>query len=116
MTENKRTVEAYMEGFRNSDRPKILSCLSDDVEWLIPGVFHVTGREEFARHIVDEGFVGRPAIEVTRVTEENEVVVAEGSVRTERTDGTFLRLAFCDVFDMQATKIGRLTSYLMEVK
>ena len=116
MSENKRTVESYMEGFRQSDRPKILSCLSDDVEWLIPGVFHVSGREDFARHIVDEGFVGRPAIEVTRLVEEHEVVVAEGSVRTERTDGTFLRLAFCDVFEMQDTKIRKLISYLMEIK
>jgi uncharacterized protein len=116
MTENKRTVEAYMDGFRNTDRPKILSCLSDDVEWLIPGLFHVTGLEAFAQHIVDEGFVGRPAIEVTRLTEENEVVVAEGSVRTQRADGTIVRLVFCDVFEMERTRIRRLTSYLMEIK
>jgi ketosteroid isomerase-like protein len=41
MTANKRTVEAYMEGFRRTDRPQILSCLTDDVEWVLPGAFHV---------------------------------------------------------------------------
>jgi uncharacterized protein len=116
MTQNKRTVETYMDGFRSTDRLKILSCLTDDVEWLIPGVFHVRGKEEFNKHIVDEGFVSRPTIDVTRLTEENEVVVAEGSVRTERTDGTLLGLAFCDVFEMQGSRIRRLTSYLMEIK
>ena len=116
MTENKRTVESYMDGFRNTDRPKILACLTDDVEWVIPGAFHVRGKDAFAAHIVDEGFVSKPAIEISRLTEEQDVVVAEGSVRTERTDGTVLTLAFCDVFEMQNHKIRRLLSYLMEIK
>jgi ketosteroid isomerase-like protein len=114
MTHNKRTVETYMDGFRKTDRSQILSCLTDDVEWEIPGVFHVRGKEAFDKHIVDEGFVDRPAITVTRVTEDNDVVVAEGSVRTQRKDRTILNLAFCDVFEMQDGKIRRLISYLME--
>jgi hypothetical protein len=43
-------------------------------------------------------------------------VVAEGSVRASRADGTVSNLVFCDVFDMQNGKIRRLTSYLMETK
>jgi hypothetical protein len=57
-----------------------------------------------------------PTITVTRLTEGDDVVVAEGSVRTQRKDGTFLNLAFCDVFEMEASKIRRLISYLMETK
>lgn len=114
MTQNKRTVETYMDGFRRTDRTRILSCLTDDVEWVIPGAFQVRGKEEFDRHIADEGFVSDPAITVTRLTESNDVVVAEGSVRVQRKDGTFLNLAFCDVFEMQDSKIRRLISYLVE--
>ena len=114
--ENKKTVERYMDGFRRSDHDQILSCLTDEVEWEIPGAFHVRGREEFDRHIEDDGFVGSPAITVTRLTEEGKVVVAEGSVRTQREDGTFLNLAFCDVFEMHDGKIRRLVSYLMETR
>ena len=116
MTHNKRTVESYMDGFRKTDRRLILSCLTDDVEWQIPGAFHVRGKEEFDNHIVDESFVANPAITITRLTEGDDVVVAEGSVRTQRKDGTFLNLAFCDVFEMQGGKIRRLISYLMETK
>ena len=75
MTENKKTVDRYMEGFRRSDHEEILSCLTDDVEWEIPGAFHARGREEFDRHIEDDGFVGSPAITVTRLTEEGGDVV-----------------------------------------
>ena len=35
MTENKRTVEGYMDGFRKSDHEQILSCLTDDVDDLV---------------------------------------------------------------------------------
>ena len=83
---------------------------------MIPGVFHLRGKEEFDKHIVDDGFVGSPAITVTRLTEEDDVVVAEGSVRTQRKDGTLLGLAFCDVFELRDHKIRRLISYLMETK
>jgi ketosteroid isomerase-like protein len=105
-----------MNGFRKSDHAQILSCLTDDVEWEIPGAFHVRGREEFDKHIENEGFVGSPAIVVTRLTEDADVVVAEGSVRTQRKDGTFLNLAFCDVFEMQDHRIRRLISYLVETR
>lgn len=116
MTENKKTVERYMDGFRRSDHVQILSCLTEDVEWEIPGAFHLHGREAFDKHIEDEGFVGSPAITVTRLTEEGDVVAAQGLVRTQRKDGTVLNLAFCDVFEMDGGKIRRLISYLMEAR
>jgi ketosteroid isomerase-like protein len=114
MTENKKTVDRYMDGFRRSDHAQILSCLTDDVEWEIPGAFHVRGKDAFDTHIEDEGFVGRPHITVKRQVEEDGVVVAEGAVRAGRTDGTFLTLVFCDVFELRDGKIRRLISYLME--
>jgi ketosteroid isomerase-like protein len=116
MTENKGTVDRYMEGFRRGDHEQILACLTDDVEWEIPGAFRLTGKQAFDKEIENEAFIGRPVIEVTRMTEENDVVVAEGSVRTQRRSGDVLKLRFCDVFVMQGRRIKRLTSYLMEVK
>ena len=114
MTPNQTVVQRYMDGFRRTDRALILSCLTADVEWEIPGAFRVRGKEEFGEHIVDEGFVGNPEITITRMFEAADVVVAEGSVRTQRTDGTLLNLVFCDVFDMRDGKIRRLISYLMQ--
>jgi ketosteroid isomerase-like protein len=113
MTENEKTVERYMEGFRKNDHPEILACLTDDVEWLVPGAFHVHGKEAFAKEIVGEGFVPPPEIEVTRMLEASDVVFAEGRVRTRRVDGAQLDLAMCDVFEMRGGKIRKLVSYIM---
>jgi ketosteroid isomerase-like protein len=115
MSENKRTVARYLDGFRAGDHGLILSCLTEDVEWEIPGVLHLVGKEAFDKEIENEAFVGRPAIDLTRLTEENDVVVAEGTVRTQRKDGGILELAFADVFLMERGQIKRLISYLMEI-
>jgi ketosteroid isomerase-like protein len=116
MSDNKRTVERYLDGFRRTDRDQILACLTNDVEWEIPGFFSSRGKSEFEKHIVDEGFTGSPLITLDRLIEETDVVVAEGSVRANRTDGTHLYLRFVDMFDMERGRIRRLVSYLMEVK
>jgi uncharacterized protein len=116
MTENKQTIERYMDGFRRGDHQQILACLTEDIEWILPGAFHLHGLEAFDGEIENEAFIGRPQITVTRLSEDGDVVVAEGSVRAQRKDGGHLTLAMCDVFEMQGGKIRRLTSYLMETK
>ena len=116
MTENKRIIERYIAGFRATDHALILSCLTDDVEWEIPGILHSRGKAAFDKEIENDAFVGYPDIVVTRMIEEDNVVVAEGSVRTQKRDGGEVRLRFCDVFVIEAGKIKRLTSYLTDFR
>ena len=116
MTPNRQVVDRYMEGFRRSDHADILGCLTDDVVWDIPGAFLVSGKPAFDHEIENDAFVGPPDIAVTRVMEEDDVVIAEGSVRARKRDGGILHLRFCDVFDMRDGKIARLTSYLSEIR
>lgn len=115
MSQNKETVKLYMDAFTRSDRQEILSCLTDDVEWLIPGAFHVKGKAAFDKEIENDAFMGSPTINVNRMTEERDVVVAEGTVRCARREGGLLNAVFCDVFVMENAKIRHLTSYLMEL-
>jgi ketosteroid isomerase-like protein len=116
MSENKKTVERYIDGFRKSHHDQILSCLTDDVEWEMPGFFFLSGKEAFDNEIENDAFEGRPTLTITRMTEENDVVVAEGTVRSKKKDGDILNAVFCDVFVMNHGKIRRLTTYLMELK
>ena len=116
MTENKKTVERYMDGFNKSDHEQILSCLTDDVVWEMPGAFHSVGKDAFDKEIENDAFVGSPIITIVRMIEENDVVIAEGSVRCEKKKGGFLNAVFCEVFSMQNSKIKRLTTYQVELK
>ena len=113
MSINKKTVNRYMEGFNATDHAKILSCLTEDVTWELPGVYLHKGKAAFDKEIENEAFTGSPVIKVSRMTEENNVVIAEGTVQATKKDGTVLHLVFCDVFDMENGLIKKLTSYLM---
>ena len=115
MTENKITVERYLDGFNKSDHKQILSCLTDDVEWEMPGAFHLVGKESFDKEIENDAFVGSPVITTTRIVEEEDVVVVEGKVMARKRGGGYLNAAFCDVFEMKEAKINRLISYLVQV-
>ena len=91
MTENKRTIERYLDGFNRSDHEQILSCLTADIEWDMPGAFHLAGRDAFDKETENDAFVGSPVITLTRMVEENDIVVAEGTVRAQRKDGGLRR-------------------------
>lgn len=98
---NKRTVERYLDGFRRLDHEQILSCLTDDVVWTVFGAFRLEGKEAYDAAIEDPAFVGAPELEVVRMVEEADTVMAElrGSVR--RDDGTLMRMAMGEVFVMR---------------
>jgi ketosteroid isomerase-like protein len=112
MSENKKIVEKYIDGFRKSDHEQILSCLTDDVEWEMPGAFHLSGKDAFDKEIENPAFVGGPTITIIRYIEEDDFVVVEGSVQAQRKDGGLLNAVFCDVFAIKNGKIKRLTTYL----
>ena len=114
MTDNQAVVRRYMETYDRGDYDAVLETLSDGVEWVLPGAFHLTGREAFRREMANPAFVHPPDITVSRLVSDGDVVVAEGRVRTTRTDGQVLHLAYCDVFELRDGLIARLTSYLME--
>lgn len=116
MTLNKQTVEKYIDGFNQSDHAQVLSCLTEDIEWLMPGAFHLHGKAEFDREIENDAFTGTPVVTITRLTEENDVVVAEGTVRAARKNGGVLNATFCDVFEMEDALIRRLITYLVAVE
>lgn len=113
MTPNKNTVASYIEGSRIYDRKKILSCLTEDVVWEMPGFFHLTGKEAFDKEIKKNHFIENPEIEIVSLTEENDIVVAEGTIKCNFRTGDLLNAAFCDVFQMEDGKIKKLTSYQM---
>ncbi len=112
MTANKRTVQKFMDAVSMANTTDVLLCLTDDVEWVVPGVSHMKGKAEFAKQIGSDG-VTRCTITITRMTEENNVVIAEGSVQIAKTDGDLHNTVFCDVFVLQDAKIKHLTAYLM---
>ena len=113
MTPNKQIVKEYMDAFGVSDHDRILACLTDDIIWEMPGIYQHVGKEAFDKEIENENFVGSPSIQLIKLIEENDIVIAEGAVQGKMKNGNILDAVFCDVFEMKEGKIKKLTSYLM---
>ena len=112
MTENKRVVERCMDGFHKADHEQILSCLTDDVIWEMPGFFRHIGKDAFDKELGNGAFEGHHTVTVTRMIEQGGVVIAEGSVKGD--DGT--TMVFCDVCEMRDGKISKLIAYIPQQK
>lgn len=116
MSENTDTVERYLDGFRKNDHDQILSCLTDDIEWTVFGAFHLTGKQAYDDAIEGPGFVPPPELEVVRMVEQGDVVMAEltGSVR--RDTGDVMRMSMAEVFVMRDAKIAERRAWVIELK
>ena len=114
MTDRKRVVERYIEGFRTGDHDMILGCLTDDVGWEMPPLFSLSGIEAFEGAIHNDATPGLPDIQLTRLVEEGDVVVGEGAVQAAIRDGGRLDALFCDVFHFRGDKICRLVTYQVD--
>lgn len=113
MSQQKRVVLDYMDAFRVTDHKAILSCLTNDVVWEMPGFFLHKGKEAFDKEIENANADGHPDIRIIRLIEEGNTVVAEGTVVAKLKDGNKIDAVFCDVFHFTDYKINRLTTYLM---
>jgi uncharacterized protein len=112
----KKTVLAYIDGFRTGDHEAILSLLTDDVTWEMPGFIDITGKTAFDDEIESDAFEGHPKLTIRELVEEGDVVVAVGDVEATRKDGGTLSAVFADVFYFEGDKIRRLETYQMEKK
>lgn len=114
MSPNKKLIETYLATRgRLSDRSKMDSLLSEDAEWIewgdgVPetGV-RTSGRAAFVRALGDREL----QFEISRLTEEGNVVVAEGKVRMLKPEGGILKLRFCNIFELENGKVRRVDSW-----
>src|SRR5918994_1282863 len=113
---NVQTVNAYLDGFRKNDHEQILSCLTDDIEWTVFGAFHLTGKEAYDNAIEGSGFAGPPRLDVVRVVEEGDVVMAELTGSVTRDTGEVMRMFMAEVFVLRSGKIAERRAWVIELK
>ena len=117
MSRNIETVNTYLEGFRKNDHAQILSCLTDDIRWTVFGAFRLTGKAAYDKAIDGAPeFIGPPELEVVRMVEQDDVVMAEltGSVR--RAAGGEMRMSMAEVFVMRDGKIAERRAWVIALQ
>lgn len=116
MSRNTDTVERYLDGFRRSDHEQILSCLTDDIKWTVYGFFQLTGKAAYDAAIEGPGFTGPPRLEVVRMVEQDDVVMAELAGSATRDTGEQMRMSMAEVFVMRDGLIAERRAWVVELK
>ena len=111
MSDNKDVVRTYIDGFNKSDHKQILACLTEDIRWTVFGAFRLEGKE-----IENPAFTGSPSITITRMVEEDDVVMAEMTLEVKRATDETMRAATGEVFVLRNGKISERRAYLIELK
>jgi uncharacterized protein len=107
---NKQLIEMYLA---TTDKSKLGALLADDVEWVewgngVPASGAITrGKEAHIKNLGDDELRD----EIHRLTEENNVVVAEGTAHVTKKDGSHLSVRYVDIFEVENGKIKRKSSF-----
>ena len=114
MSQNTDTVTTYLDGFRKNDHGQILSCLTDDIEWTVFGAFRLTGKDAYDKAIDGApDFIDPPTLEVVRMVEQGDVVMAELTGTAKRPAGGEMRMSMAEVFVMRAGKIAERRAWVI---
>ena len=113
MSANKQLVETYLDGFRTNDHAKILSCLADDIRWTVFGHFFLTGKDAYDAEIDGPDFVGPPRLDIVRLVEEGDTVMAELRGWAPQKDGDPVRMSMAEVFVIRDGKIAERRAWVI---
>lgn len=114
VAENIETVNTYLDGFRKNDHEQILSCLTDDIEWTVFGAFRLSGKDAYDQAIDGAPeFIDPPTLEVVRMVEQGDVVMAELVGTAQRAAGGQLRMSMAEVFVMRDGKIAERRAWVI---
>src|SRR5688500_11978942 len=113
MSQNISTVNTYLDGFRKNDHAQILSCLTDDIKWTVFGAFRLAGKEAYDKAIDGApDFIDPPKLEVVRMIEQGDVVMAELTGTAQRAAGGEMRMSMAEVFVMRDGKIAERRAWV----
>lgn len=110
MSANKKLIEAYLGA---TDKSELGPLMAEDVEWVewvdgVPAAGAITrGKEAHIQNFGDDKLRG----DIWRLTEEGNVVVAEGTAHVTKKDGSTLSVRFVDIFELENGKIKRKSSF-----
>jgi len=114
MSQNTETITTYLDGFRKNDHAQILSCLTDDIQWTVYGAFRLTGKEAYDQAIDGApDFIDPPELEVVRMVEQGDVVMAELIGTARRAAGGEMRMSMAEVFVMRDGKIAERRAWVI---
>lgn len=113
---NKATVRRYIDGFNKLDADQILSCLTEDIRWTVFGHFQLAGKEAYRGAISNPDTPGKPRIEIIRMVEDGNTIMAELYGEADHTNGSTIRMAMGEVFVFRGPLICERRAFVIPLQ
>jgi uncharacterized protein len=114
MSSNKQVIESYLTS-TGTDYARLLADDVELIEWGEGGPATGIRTQGKAAYVENRGG-GNYETRITRLTEENNVVVAEGVSWGTKPQGGSWRVQFCDIFELENGKVKRLSAFGASVR
>ncbi len=112
MSPRKDVVRTLAACFNRQDWSGMLPMLTEDVErWEVGAPKRSRGKKEFEAEMAAGPDVARLRNDISRMVEEGNVVVSEGTAQVFKKDGGVIRVQYCDVWEFEGEKVKRITAY-----
>ena len=115
MSARTAVMEASVDDFRRGDHQVVPSCPTEDVVREVHGHATVHGRQEFAGAVTEDATPGLPMLELERLAEEGDTVVAVGNGSVALAADGRLVVVCCDVCTFVGDRIRSLAGYQVDL-
>lgn len=115
--DNKQLINEFLDAFDKNDTEKILSCMTEDVQWNILGEQKIAGKEALRSF-----FEQNKNMIMVSSTRDHFIIDGDrasigGEVVCKNTEsGEEYDMYYCDVYELQSGKIKSMVTYSINKK
>ena len=102
------------EAVSKGDNEGFLSHCTESIEWVFEGHTTIRGKESL-RKWMGENYATPPQFHVTRLIEDDEFVVAMGTISLKDKTGVVGEYSYCDVWEFDEGKMAKLNAFVLEL-
>ena len=114
--QNKATVEAINEAFRQNNIHGFLDHCTEGITWNMIGQTNpLVGKDAITAFMNGGGSTEGPELELYNVIADGDKAAADGKMKMKKQDGSVYEGAFCDVYHFEGDKVARLDSYIIDL-
>ncbi len=113
---NREIIEKVIEAFDRNDVESILSYLTEDAEWHMLGEHIIKGKEEWKKFF--EANAGTEMLSSSKhhIIVDGDKAAVDGEASCKVANGQTHNMYYCDIYELEAGKIKKLFSYIVNKK
>lgn len=109
-------IDRVNQAFAEMDTEGWLDLSHDDIQWIIPGMETMQGKQAIRDFLTVGPGANPPELTVTGTVLDEDSAAVQGEMVMPNEAGVRTHYHYCDIYRFRGDKIATLTSYVVELK